>query len=46
LFTTTILCANVIRIVIKLIKIRPGRRDREHLVVGFITTYEISAYHH
>jgi hypothetical protein len=23
-----------------------GRRDRDRMVVGFITTYAISAYHH
>ena len=23
-----------------------GRRGRDHMVVGFITTYAISAYHH
>jgi len=23
-----------------------GCRDRDHLVVGFITTYAIGAYHH
>ena len=27
-------------------KDRWGRRDRDHMVVGFITTYAISAYHH
>jgi len=25
---------------------RWGRRGRDHLVVGFTTTYAISAYHH
>jgi len=23
-----------------------GRRGRDHMVVGFITTYAITAYHH
>ena len=23
-----------------------GRRDRDHMVVGFISTYAINAYHH
>ena len=23
-----------------------GRRGRDHIVVGFITTYAISVYHH
>jgi len=25
---------------------RRGRRGRDHMVVGFTTTYAISAYHH
>jgi hypothetical protein len=25
---------------------REGRRDRDRMVVGFITTYAISAYYH
>ena len=28
------------------IAIKQGRRDRDHMVVGFTTTCAINAYHH
>ena len=30
----------------KISTIRWGRRGRDNMVVGFLTSYEISAYHH
>jgi hypothetical protein len=28
------------------VQVSSGRRGRDHMVVGFTTTYVISAYHH
>ena len=41
-FTTNV---SVLVYILRIIKIS-GRRIRDHMVVGFTTTYGISAYHH
>jgi hypothetical protein len=35
-----------VKLVNKIFFYNRGRRGRDHMVVGFITTYAISAYHH
>jgi len=37
-------CTITLRIIFTLTQ--GGRRGRDHIVVGFTTTYAISAYHH